>query len=108
VREDFAQPSINSAEAMITGPGSDAAAWLLHATAGGPHAEAARTLLHAPTRAADAPSRPAPVVVASPAAAFRFHDIVIRSLISGKGICRGCHQWITRDQWAGESCQGLK
>jgi hypothetical protein len=95
-------------QSQLTPPGSDAAAWLLNATAGGPHAEAARTLLHAPTRAADAPSRPDTVVVASPAAAFRFHELVIRSAYSGKALCRGCHRWVTAEQWAGESCRGLE
>jgi hypothetical protein len=93
---------------MTTTSGSDAAAWLLNATAGGPHAEDARKLLLAPPRSPDASPRSIPVVVASPAAAFRFHDLVIRSAFNGKALCCGCHRWITAEQWAGESCRGLE
>jgi hypothetical protein len=95
-------------QSQLTPPGSDAAAWLLNATAGGPHAEAARKLLHTSSDSADAPPRPEVVVVASTAAAFRFHDLVIRSAYSGKALCCGCHRWITAEQWAGEACRGLE
>jgi hypothetical protein len=72
---------------MTTTPGSDAVAWLLNVTAGGPHAESTRKLLLAPTDSVDAASRPDVVVVAPPAAAFRFHELVIRSAYSGKALC---------------------